>query len=414
MVEINSKEEFKEFVDGLDTFEPKAFGVCRNSMGQVNQDKVLMSSYIVTNHEENYGSAKVFKHVIDELNTDNSLEVHVSGNELVYNITPEFVQNALGIFQPYVEEANHSSHLNVEAMKILASINQQFEQSAAAGQVPPGVGFGKHEYTYRLAFLMNTEEAVETVEGGYLKLMLLSQGKVKLRSMNLDGLFGKLTNCAWVNGNPVELGAIKHEQMFLHASNQFPNIAYVDKFPQFLRHVVPADNTRILDTHKVRFGAQLADGTTVMPGASYINFNAGTEGPCMVEGRISSSVVVGAGTDIGGSASIAGILSGGNSDPITIGKNCLLGANSSTAISYGDGCIIDLGAAVASGTKIKMTKTDYEKISHVNETMPAYKELYKGSELSGLNGVHYRLDSEGNGVIAKRSTFEIELNKDLH
>ena len=151
----------------------------------------------------------------------------------------------------------------------------------------------------------------------------------------------------------------------LKLANEYPHIDFVDKFPRFLSHIIPADNTRILDTSKVRFGAQLANGTTVMPGASYINFNAGTLGPVMVEGRISSSAVVKEGADIGGGASILGVLSGTNGNPITIGKNTLLGANSVTGIPLGDGCIVGAGNAVLEGTKIYINEKEREKIKSI-------------------------------------------------
>jgi 2,3,4,5-tetrahydropyridine-2-carboxylate N-succinyltransferase len=203
----------------------------------------------------------------------------------------------------------------------------------------------------------------------------------------------------------------------------YPVVEFVDKFPRYLQHIIPPKNTRILDTSRVRFGAQLAPGTTVMPGASYINFNAGTLGVAMVEGRISSSAIVGAETDVGGGASILGLLSGGNSTPITIGKKCLLGANSVTGIPLGDGCIVDAGATVLAGTRVFMSDDTLAALNAVNperdiaaQSIKSQNSLreFKASALSGCNGLHFRVDSETGRMTVKRSRRKVLLNADLH
>jgi len=222
--------------------------------------------------------------------------------------------------------------------------------------------------------------------------------------------------------------------MELKAYCQYPKVEYIDKFPRMLQHVIPADNTRILDTSKVRMGAQLYSGTTVMPGASYINFNSGTTGPVMVEGRISSSAIVGAGSDVGGGASILGVLSGTDGDPISIGAKCLLGANSVTGIPLGDGCIVDAGLSILPGTKVHMDHMERSMLNDPNAGMftgdnnfasyvmsngtPVVGDnagvIIKAKYLSGLNGLHFRQDSLTGGVIVKMSSRVVELNKDLH
>ena len=152
-----------------------------------------------------------------------------------------------------------------------------------------------------------------------------------------------------------------------------------------------------------------------MPGASYVNFNAGVEGACMNEGRISSSAMIGEGTDVGGGASILGVLSGGNSEPISIGKNCLLGVNSSTGISLGDGCIVDGGIAVLAGTIFEISEENAKKLQEINPSFTLNaNNLYKGRELSKMNGLHFRQDSKTGKMMAFRSNREITLNKDLH
>src|SRR5690606_4300791 len=151
-----------------------------------------------------------------------------------------------------------------------------------------------------------------------------------------------------------------------------------------------------------------------MPGASYINFNAGTLGAAMVEGRISSSATIGKGTDVGGGASILGILSGGNATPIAIGDNCLLGANSVCGIPLGDGCIIDAGVTVLAGSKIQIGNEEREKINAVNARKLEKKDIHKGVELAGLSGLHFRVNSTTGALEAFRSKHEVKLNEALH
>jgi 2,3,4,5-tetrahydropyridine-2,6-dicarboxylate N-succinyltransferase len=151
-----------------------------------------------------------------------------------------------------------------------------------------------------------------------------------------------------------------------------------------------------------------------MPGASYINFNAGTTGSVMVEGRISSSAIVGAGSDVGGGASILGVLSGTDGNPISIGKNTLLGANSTCGIPLGDGCIIDAGLAILEGTKVGIHPKELTKIQEVNTGLTTDGEIFKGKSLAGLNGLHFRQNSLTGEITASRSTREIKLNADLH
>jgi 2,3,4,5-tetrahydropyridine-2-carboxylate N-succinyltransferase len=162
-------------------------------------------------------------------------------------------------------------------------------------------------------------------------------------------------------------------------------------------------------------GAQLSAGTTVMPGASYINFNAGTTGPVMVEGRISSSAIVGSGSDVGGGASILGVLSGTDGNPISVGQNTLLGANSVTGIPLGDACIVDAGVAILEGTKVSISTDEFNKIKEANPEWDATDtDIFKGGVLASLNGIHFRQDSVTGTVKAFRSTREVKLNADLH
>jgi 2,3,4,5-tetrahydropyridine-2-carboxylate N-succinyltransferase len=386
---------FEKLVENIEGYKkPLAFGIARVDLGQLNHDKVLQATYPVINWNENFGSAAVFIRSLVE----NGVDVDFNDTEFVAPVTKEFVDTALEYFgEELVAEAIDDKHKNIQVLKVLKEI---FDDEVMDN--------------YRICFLFE-DAAPKSVESVYLKLYALSTRKVPLRSVNLNGAFGILTNCAWVGNVPIELDYLRANEIELKLKDAYPEIEYVDKFPRFLSHIIPDDNTRILDTSKVRMGAQLAAGTTVMPGASYINFNAGTEGPVMVEGRISSSAVVKEGADVGGGASILGVLSGTNGNPITIGRNTLLGANSVTGIPVGDGCIVDAGIAVLEGTKIWISEDEFEKIKEVNPEWNAeYKEYFKGLELAGLNGIHYRFDTTKGKMVAFRSRREVKLNEELH
>ncbi len=392
---ISSTEEFKSFVAKVEQMEgykkPIAFGIARIDRGQKNADKVLQANYAVVNWNENFGSGAVFIKALLEAGK----KIDFQSSEYVTTINDEFVTNAMNAFAPYISEAVGDAHKNVQVIKTLAEIED----------------IGKD---FRITILFEDDNP-KSVESVYLKLYALSLGKAPLRGVNLNGAFGILSNVAWVGNKPYELEYLRENEIEMKLKGTFPNIDSVDKFPRYLQHIIPADNTRILDSSKVRMGAQLAAGTTVMPGASYINFNAGTLGPVMVEGRISSSAIVGSGSDVGGGASILGVLSGTDGNPISIGENTLLGANSVTGIPLGDGCIVDAGIAVLAGTKIKITPTQRAKIAAANpEANLEDKEIFKGAELQGLNGIHYRIDSTTGEMIALRSLREVKLNEDLH
>ncbi len=392
MVElIDSIAGFKEKVEEVQNKtwykNPIGFGICRIDRGQLNQDKVLQATYPVVNWGENFGSAAVFLEALNEA----GISVDCTGSELVCELNSKVVKLALDMFNPYVEEAIGLVHKNIQVVKELDLLDAT---------------------NYKAVFIFE-DEAPKSVEAAYLKLYALSEGKAELRKVCLDGTFGLLHNVAWSGTLPIELDWLRENEVTLKTTGQYPVIDMVDKFPRFLSHIIPADNTRILDTSKVRFGAQLAAGTTVMPGASYINFNAGTLGPVMVEGRISSSAIVGAGSDVGGGASILGVLSGTDGNPITIGENTLLGANSTTGIPLGDACIIDGGIAIFAGTKITISDDELAKIQEAN---PEAKlcNVMKAEQLQGLNGIHFRQNSITGQMQASRSTREVKLNADLH
>ncbi|CAI6148377.1 MAG: 2,3,4,5-tetrahydropyridine-2,6-dicarboxylate N-succinyltransferase [uncultured Sulfurimonas sp.] len=396
---IQTEDAFKALIQDIKTTtdgyrDPLAFGICRVDLGQLNVEKTLQATYPLINWDENFGSAAIFVRALHE----QGITVDFSQTEVVCTINVDFLRACLAAFTPYSDEAYGDSHKNIQVI------------SALYNQI---ISNGSFEGEFKVTFIFD-DAAVESVEAAYLKLYAISQAKVPLRSINLNGAFGALPNVAWSNGQPIELDYLREFEIELKLANEYPHIDFVDKFPRLLQHIIPQDNTRILDTSKVRFGAQLAAGTTVMPGASYINFNAGTTGSVMVEGRISSSAIVGGGSDVGGGASILGVLSGTDGNPISVGQNCLLGANSTCGIPLGDGCIIDAGVAILEGTKIAIYPEELKKLMAINTNMKMEGEIFKGKQLAGFYGIHYRQNSMTGEITASRSTKEIKLNADLH
>jgi len=395
---IQTTDAFKALIEDIKSTtgyrDPLAFGICRVDLGQLNVEKTLQATYPLINWDENFGSAALFIKALQE----QGVEVDFNESEVVCNINTAFLKSCLNAFTPYADEAYGDAHKNIQVVSAL------YNQIMTNGSL---------ENEFKVVFIFD-DTPLKSVEASYLKLYAISQSKVNLREINLNGAFGALPNVAWSAGQPIELDYLREFEIELKLANEYPHIDFVDKFPRFLQHIIPQDNTRILETSKVRFGAQLAGGTTVMPGASYINFNAGTTGSVMVEGRISSSAIVGEGSDVGGGASILGVLSGTDGNPISVGRNCLLGANSVCGIPLGDGCIIDAGIAILEGTKVGINAVELQKIMDVNTNMKMEGEIFKGKQLAGLYGIHYRQNSITGEITASRSTREIKLNADLH
>ncbi len=240
----------------------------------------------------------------------------------------------------------------------------------------------------------------------YLRLHLLSGRKIQPHGCNLDGVFGKLSNVVWTNHGPCQVEGFEDTRLRLTAHRGPVQVFSIDKFPRMVDYVVPS-GVRIGDADRVRLGAHLAEGTTVMH-EGFVNFNAGTLGNSMVEGRISGGVVVGNGSDIGGGASIMGTLSGGGKQVISIGERCLLGANSGVGISLGDDAIVEAGLYVTFGTKVTLRGTIAEQLGHTDG------DVVKASELSGKSGFVLRRNSVSGAVEAVENKSAIELNEDLH
>jgi 2,3,4,5-tetrahydropyridine-2,6-dicarboxylate N-succinyltransferase len=235
----------------------------------------------------------------------------------------------------------------------------------------------------------------------WLRLHLLSHRLVAPNSINLDGIFGHLSNVVWTNFGPCSVEGFERTRLKLRGRGHV-TVYSIDKFPRLVDYVTPS-GVRIADADRVRLGAHLAEGTTVMH-EGFVNFNAGTLGVSMVEGRISAGVVVGNGTDVGGSASIMGTLSGGGKEKISLGERVLLGANSGVGISLGDDCVVEAGLYVTSGTKVT-----------VLDSQGGVSGTAKGAELSGSSGLLFLRDSVTGQVQARpRKGQKVELNAALH
>ncbi|TDD47095.1 2,3,4,5-tetrahydropyridine-2,6-dicarboxylate N-succinyltransferase [Nonomuraea terrae] len=230
----------------------------------------------------------------------------------------------------------------------------------------------------------------------YLRLHLISARLVRPHGVNLDGVFGLLANVVWTNFGPCPVPDFERTRLRLRPRGQV-TVYSVDKFPRMVDYVLPS-GVRIADADRVRLGAHLASGTTVMH-EGFVNFNAGTLGASMIEGRVSAGVVVGDGSDVGGGASIMGTLSGGGKQVISIGERCLLGANSGLGISLGDDCVVEAGLYVTAGTKVALPDGT----------------VVKAAELSGSDGILLRRNSQSGAVEAvPRKGQRIELNAALH
>jgi 2,3,4,5-tetrahydropyridine-2,6-dicarboxylate N-succinyltransferase len=243
---------------------------------------------------------------------------------------------------------------------------------------------------------VDVDAAPASPEDAYLRLHLLSHRLAVPHSLNMEGTFGALNNVAWTNLGPVALHAVDDVRLGVKAAGGVLTVHGLDKFPRMTDYVIPS-GVRIADADRVRLGAHLAEGTTVMH-EGFCNFNAGTLGVSMVEGRISAGVIVGNGSDIGGGASIQGTLSGGGTEVISIGERCLLGANSGIGISLGDDCAVEAGLYVTAATPV-LTPDG----------------VVKAREISGISGVLFIRDGQTGRVIARPRTKSWgELNSELH
>ncbi|MFL0809814.1 MAG: 2,3,4,5-tetrahydropyridine-2,6-dicarboxylate N-succinyltransferase [Agarilytica sp.] len=252
-----------------------------------------------------------------------------------------------------------------------------------------------------VATLLATDAAPSSVPEAYLKLHLLSHRLVKPHETNLSGAFGVLPNVAWTNEGAIDLGELPQKQLQARLEGRLLSVACVDKFPKMTDYVVPS-GVRIAHTARVRLGAYIGEGTTIMH-EGFVNFNAGTLGTSMIEGRISAGVVIGEGSDLGGGCSTMGTLSGGGDIVISVGSNCLLGANAGIGIPLGDRCTIEAGLYITSGTKITLIDDQGKNAGTA-----------KARELAGKSDLMFRRNSVSGTVECLTNKSAIALNEELH
>ncbi|WP_070884146.1 2,3,4,5-tetrahydropyridine-2,6-dicarboxylate N-succinyltransferase [Pseudomonas sp. D1-3] len=252
-----------------------------------------------------------------------------------------------------------------------------------------------------VATLLAEDAALTSTPEAYLKLHLLSHRLVKPHGLNLTGIFPLLPNVAWTSQGAVDLAELPERQLEARLKGDLLEVFSVDKFPKMTDYVVPT-GVRIADSARVRLGAYIGEGTTVMH-EGFVNFNAGTAGPGMIEGRVSAGVFVGKGSDLGGGCSTMGTLSGGGNIVISVGEGCLIGANAGIGIPLGDRNIVEAGLYVTAGTKIALLDDQNNLV-----------KVVKGRELAGQPDLLFRRNSQSGAVECKTNRSAIELNEALH
>ncbi|MDH4567794.1 2,3,4,5-tetrahydropyridine-2,6-dicarboxylate N-succinyltransferase [Pseudomonas sp. BN414] len=252
-----------------------------------------------------------------------------------------------------------------------------------------------------VATLLAEDAALTSTPEAYLKLHLLSHRLAKPHGLNLTGIFPLLPNVAWTSQGAVDLAELAERQLEARLKGELLEVFSVDKFPKMTDYVVPA-GVRIADTARVRLGAYVGEGTTVMH-EGFINFNGGTEGPGMIEGRVSAGVFVGKGSDLGGGCSTMGTLSGGGNIVISVGEGCLIGANAGIGIPLGDRNIVEAGLYITAGTKVALLDDQNQLV-----------KVVKARDLAGQADLLFRRNSQNGAVECKTNKTAIELNEALH
>lgn len=253
----------------------------------------------------------------------------------------------------------------------------------------------------KVAMFLETDDAIESTPEAYLKLHLLSLRHVKPHGLNLENIFARLPNVAWTNEGAVDISDVTERQLEARSHGRILSVSAVDKFPKMTDYVVPT-GVRIAHSARVRLGAYLGEGTTVMH-EGFVNFNAGAFGPNMVEGRLSQGVTMDAGSDLGGGASTMGTLSGGGEIILSLGKDCLVGANAGCGIPLGDRCTIEAGLYITAGTVVQVLDENRELV-----------KLAKARELAGQSDMLFIRNSQTGAVECRTNSKAIKLNESLH
>tara|TARA_B100000900_G_scaffold289691_1_gene248570 strand:+ start:443 stop:1486 length:1044 start_codon:yes stop_codon:yes gene_type:complete len=306
-------------------------------------------------------------------------------------VSVEFIVSVTGL-QP-----NKSGYVELE----ISQTEHLIEGFSAAGLAEWSHLLHNSHRNQWLVCLTYDDEPPANIPEAFLKLHLLSHRLSKPHEQNLDGLFGALKNLAWTNEGPVDLADLPTRQLSARKLGSNLEVMSVDKFPRMANYVVPF-GVRLADTARIRLGAYIGEGTTVMH-EGFVNFNAGTIGTAMIEGRVSAGVVVGVDSDLGGSCSTMGTLSGGGTQIISVGKNCLIGANAGIGFPLADGCTVEAGLYVTAGTKVNLLDASGTLI-----------ETVKASRLSKEPNLLFRRNSLSGAVEALPKVTHTSLNYDLH
>jgi 2,3,4,5-tetrahydropyridine-2-carboxylate N-succinyltransferase len=344
---------------------------------------VLDTWFPAPNCDENFGTAAILAKVAG----------HTSGSAS-YRLTLDQLREARGAFVPF--EKDGKSHPNISALaQLIATLERQGRDAAryergetTLDKVLPRAAV--------VSFVADLAQKPVDAHDAYLRLHLLSTRKVKPHAQSLEGMFGLLSNVVWTNVGPFAVDGFEETRGLLRSQGVEVRVHSVDKFPRMVDYVIPT-GVRVADADRVRLGAHLGEGTTVMH-EGFVNFNAGSLGKSMIEGRVSAGVTVDDGTDVGGGASIMGTLSGGGAMVIKIGKGSLLGANSGCGIPLGNGCTIEAGLYVTAGTKVRL----------------ADGRVVKARELAGHDDLLFRRNSLTGAVEVVHKKNEVVLNPDLH
>lgn len=363
---------------------PRAFGLGMATIADAD-GAVLDTWFGAVNLDDNLGVAALLADVVG----------HRSG-PATHRLGPVECEEILARSAPVIEEAG--DHPNLAMIRAMAASFASGSAVRGAGDDLPAASVLPTHKVAVLTFIEDLDAAPVDIHDAYLRLHLLSHRRVQPHGCSLEGLFGLLANTVWTSAGPCDVASFPAAQRSILSAGGTLVVNGVDKFPRMVDYVVP-DGVRIADGSRVRLGAHLAEGTTVMH-EGFVNFNAGTLGPAMVEGRISAGVVVGADTDLGGGASVMGTLSGGGREVISVGRNCLLGANGGIGISLGDGCIVEAGLYVTAGTRV---------------TTPD-GEVVKAQQLNGASGLLFRRNSTTGvvEVLPREGTWSEGLNEALH
>ena len=384
---MTTVDDFKTYVASVEASEnyhrPTAFGIgIRKRRGGTT----LEVFYPHINYESSYGTAAVLQDATSHRGNKNGYEV----------MSEDQLSSALSKFEAFRNDGK--DHPNIDLLSYVT-------ESKSAGDT-------YHELDVIVYYLFDKDQAVEDAEEGFFKVQCLSQLLVKPHGINCSGIFGKMNNIAWSNKGPILPKDLSAQKIKWSFAGEELVVSHVDKFPYMVNFHVP-EGVRVVSGSQVRLGAHLSPGTTVMP-AGFVNFNAGTLGNAMIEGRVSAGVIVDENSDIGGGASIMGTLSGGNKNVISIGKQCLLGANAGTGISLGDGCTVAAGVYITAASKVSLYDKNKNPVNFNGEKVTEGENLVKGIDLNGRDYMLYLHDSVSGKLIGRPNTKIIELNESLH